>query len=347
MVRPTRQRTREAHSRVSVRPITERRIDAWVNPFPGGMMLAVSIDAIRPLKARDTSYVVVASMSDSPERSCGSPNCSSPIPIRTSAAASSCSSHRPGGDLPSNSLRHRPRTVVDTGSRDMILSSVGRGGLLLAAALMLVACGTDASGGPAGDAPPRTSADGAAGGAGSGSGAGSGDAPTPQPVGRCDPTVRPGDDRVVMGGAGWDSAGYPLEPLLAPPMGSCLRIAFDVPLDSGDAGPYGARLWTYALAAGTDVEMLCRDALRILQQAGPVGVDGDPCAPFRVETARSDGGVEVARSHRFDALTTEDVLVTVVASEVEDAAGCDADPGEESGPMPDCLTLLVGFRRVG
>jgi hypothetical protein len=233
------------------------------------------------------------------------------------------------------------------GSCDVILSRVGRGGLLLAAALSLVACGTDASGGPAGEAPPRVSADGAAGGAASGSGAGSGDAATSQPVGRCDPTVRPGDDRVVMGGAGWDSAGYPLEPPIAPPMGSCLRIAFDAPLDTGDAGTYGARLWSYALAAGTDVELLCRDALRTLQQAGPVGVGGDPCAPFRYEAGRSDGGVEVTRSHRFDALTTEDVLVTVVASEVEDAAACDADPGEESGPTPDCLTLLVGFRRVG
>jgi hypothetical protein len=232
----------------------------------------------------------------------------------------------------------------------MVRSRIGRvrrGSLLLAAALLLAACGTDAAGGPAGDASPGASADGAAGGTASRPGAESGDAPTPQPEGPCDPPVRPGEDRVRLGGAGWDPAGYPLEPPVAPPAGACLRLAFDLPLDPGDAGPYGARLWNYALAAGTDVAALCRDALRSLEQAGPVGVDGDPCAPFRSELARPDGGVEVARSHRFDALTVEDVLVTVVASAVEDGAACDVDPLERSGPLPDCLTLLVGYRRAG
>jgi len=165
---------------------------------------------------------------------------------------------------------------------------------------------------------------------------------------RCDPTVHAIDQRVQIGAAGWDASGYPLDPPVTPPPGSCLRFVDDVPLEPGDPQPYGARLWRYALPTGVDIEKLCTSALRALQDAGPVGLNPDPCVPTPSTGLASGSGLpdgDPIVTHRFDARRLDDVVVTVIV--LATTSDCSGDPEEgPTGELQDCITLVVGFRRL-
>jgi hypothetical protein len=204
----------------------------------------------------------------------------------------------------------------------------------LVGVLLLGACGSDAADRAAPSEPPETA----------------GAVPAvpleaEEPVvGPCDPTVRTVDARVQIGAAGWDASDYPLEPPVAPPPGSCIRSVNDVPLDVGEPGPFGPRLWYYALAPGSDVEALCAAALVTLEADDPAGMNPDPCVPMVAPSTDPRLGSIV--SHRFDVLRQDSVVVTVITA--ASTTGCEAEPEEQTDDeQPDCLTMLVGFLRYG